>query len=153
MVPMAKLTGFGIDGKVSFYGNTNVTFIWISVLCAVAAIVFGVMSRKDKDKKGPRKAGIILGILCVIAGLLSALIIGMLTMITDYINSDGKSGLIAEELEKDSSQKENVDKIIRELQKSAGVPETGIGISSDKNSDTENTKNSDNTESPEASEG
>lgn len=155
MVPMEKLTGFGIDGKLTFYGNANFVFVWISVACAVAAIVFGIMAVRHKDQKGPRKVGIILGIICVIAGLLSALVIGLLSMVTEYINADGKTGAIAEFLEKDSSQKENVDKIIRGLQKAAGVPETGIGLSSGENSDTENsenTENSESTETPEASE-
>ena len=135
MVPMEKLTGFGIDGKITFYGNANCAFVWISVACAVAAIVFGIMAVRHKDQKGPRKVGIILGIICVIVGLLSALVIGLLALVTEYINTDGKTGVIAEVLENDSSQKENVDKIIRVLQKSAGVPETGIGISSGENTD------------------
>lgn len=151
MVPMEKLTGFGIDGKLTFYGNANCAFVWISVVCAVAAIVFGIMAVRHKDQKGPRKVGIILGIICVIVGLLSALVIGLLALVTEYINTDGKTGVIAEVLENDSSQKENVDKIIRELQKSAGVPETGIDLSSGENSDTENPENSENTEAPEAS--
>lgn len=132
-VPMTKLTGFNFDGKMSFYGSTNVTFVWISVLFALAAIVFGFMSRKHKDKKGPRKPGVIIGIIFVILGLIAALFIGLLSTITEYINNDGQSGVIADTLKDDPSQKETIDNLVKALQKAAGVEETGIGdVSSDK---------------------
>ena len=42
-IPMTKLTGFGIDGKINFWGNTNLIIALLSIPLAIAAIVFGAM--------------------------------------------------------------------------------------------------------------
>lgn len=125
-VPMTKLTGFGLGGKLSLHGTPNIAMIWIAVVCAIAAIVFGAMSKKDADKKGPRKPGVIIGILCVIFGLISALTVGLLSSMTEFINSEGKNGMVAEMVKDNDDLKKTMDELIRGLQKGAEVKETGL---------------------------
>lgn len=136
--PMEKLTGFGLDGKVSLHSSANVAIAVIAVACAIAAIVFGVMAKKEADKKGPRKSGFIIGIICVILGLIAAGLVAFMSSFTEYINSDGKNGWIAESVKSDKDMKKTMDDLIRGLQKGAGVEETGIpGYTPEENSETE----------------
>ena len=68
MIPMTKLTGMGLNGEVSFFGQINVVFSLCVLVSAVIAIIFGAMSKKDADKPGPRKSGVIIGIIFIIIG-------------------------------------------------------------------------------------
>ncbi len=125
-VPMTKLTGFGLGGKVSFYGTANVIMIVGAIVCAIAAIVLGAMSQKDADKKGPRKSGVVIGILCTIIGILASLIIGLFSTMTEFINNEGQSGVIADLIKDNKDVKKAMDDAIKALQKGADVEETGL---------------------------
>ena len=70
MIPMTKLTGMGLNGEVSFFGQINVVFSLCVLVSAVIAIIFGAMSKKDADKSAPRKSGVIIGIIFIIIGLI-----------------------------------------------------------------------------------
>ncbi len=125
-VPMSKLTGMGFDGKLAFYGQLNVTLVWVGVVMAVAAIVFGAMSKKDADKTGPRKSGVIIGILCIIFGLICALVVSTMTAVGEYINSDGEKGIFAEMVKESKDNEKTMNDIVKALQKLAGLEEKGI---------------------------
>ena len=125
-VPFTKLTGFGIDGKITFFGTINVALCWIGVVLAIAAIVFGAMSKKDADKKGPRKSGVIIGIICIVLGLIASLVVGLLSMFTEFINSEGTDGVIANIIRDDPNTKKQVDDVIKGIQEMAGVKKNGI---------------------------
>ena len=126
-LPMEKLTGFGIDGRASFYGNVNFIISWAGVALCIVGIVFGALSIKDKDKKGPRKAGIIFGVLGLIFGLVCSLVIGLFSAVTEFINSEGQSGIVADAIKDNPDAKKSFDDIIKAIQKSAGIEATGIG--------------------------
>ena len=70
MIPMIQLTGMGLNGEISFFGQINVVFSLCVLVSAVIAIIFGAMSKKDADKPGPRKSGVIIGIIFIIIGLI-----------------------------------------------------------------------------------
>lgn len=70
MIPMTKLTGMGLNGEVSFFGQINVVFSLCVLVSAVITIIFGAMSKKDADKSAPRKSGVIIGIIFIIIGLI-----------------------------------------------------------------------------------
>lgn len=125
-VPLTKLTGMGFDGKISFYGGTNVALAWIGVVLAIAAIVCGVVSKKYKDRQGPRKPGVIIGIIGVILGLISAGVIGLFSMLTEYINSDGQTGFFADMAKDSPDTKKQVDEAIRKIQEGFGIESKGL---------------------------
>ncbi|MBQ9460782.1 MAG: hypothetical protein IJU51_02530 [Clostridia bacterium] len=130
-----KLTGFGINGKMSFFGMTNIIMAWSGVAIAIAAIVFGVMANKKKDTKGPKKAGIVIGIIGVIIGLAVAGVVSLFSSITEFVNSDGKSGMLAEAISNSPDSQKNIDDFVRALQRSAGVEETGFMTEKPESSD------------------
>ena len=147
-VPLTKLTGMGFDGKISFYGGTNVALAWIGVVLAIAAIVCGVVSKKYKDRQGPRKPGVIIGIICIILGLLASLVVGFMTSVTEFINSEGETGMIAELINDNKDVQKTMDDLLRAMQKAAGVEEKGFSKYSENNesSKTAADETSDNTE-------
>ena len=113
--PMTKLTGMGLDGKLSFYGTVNLMLIVAAFICAVAAIVFAALSKKHKDKVGPRNSGLVIGIICLILSLLCSPFIGLFTTVTEYINSDGERGAIAEAVKNDQEMEKKVNELIDQL--------------------------------------
>lgn len=55
-IPLTKI----ID--TPFWGYPNLILGIVALVLCLIAIVFAILSFKDKDKKGPRKAGLFLGI-------------------------------------------------------------------------------------------
>lgn len=117
-IPMTKLTGMGFDGKISFLGPTNTVLGWIVIIFAVIAIIFSILSKKDADKKGPRKSGMVVGIICIIIGICSLCASGLFSTITEYINSDGKSGVIAESIKNNPEQEKTINEFVNSLKDS-----------------------------------
>ncbi len=120
-IPMEKLTGFDIDGKIAFFGSVNVTLSQIALIFAIAAIVLGIMARKHTDKKGPRKSGLIIGIIFIFVSLITLAITAGLSTITEYINSDGKSGVIYESIKNDESKQKEMNDFIDQFKKQIDV--------------------------------
>lgn len=107
MVPFTPINGTSIN----FYGRINSTLALIGAGLGVVAIIFGALSVKDKDKTGPRKAGIIVGIFAVIIGLIFSGVAGLLSVFTDYAN--GVPGNAISQL--DESQRKDIDKALEQL--------------------------------------
>ena len=118
-IPMTSLTGMGLDGKMSFFGNINIIFALCTVIASVIAIVFGAMSKKDADKPGPRKSGVVIGILFVLIVLTSFGTTSALSTFTEYINSEGKTGVIAESIKENPEQQEQINELIKAWSDSA----------------------------------
>ena len=113
MIPMTKLTGMGLNGEVAFFGQINVVFSLCVLVSAVIAIIFGAMSKKDADKPGPRKSGVIIGIIFIIIGLITFGITSSFSAITEYINSDGRTGVIAESVKDNPEQQKQMDDVVK----------------------------------------
>lgn len=93
--------GFSPLGKVLKYpmwSSVNQTLGCIALILCVAAIVFAILSFKDKDKKGPRKTGMILGILCILIAWIPVVLGWFGGAIIGYAN--GESNFISEEMDK-----------------------------------------------------
>lgn len=116
-IPLDKLTGMGFNGRVSFFGTANLVLIGIGFVCAIAAIVFAVKAKRDADLPGPRKSGMVVGIICIVLALISWAGIGLLSTLTEFINSDGQRGLIAEAIKNDENAKKQIDEAIEKLKK------------------------------------
>ena len=113
MIPMTKLTGMGLNGEVAFFGQINVVFSLCVLVSAVIAIIFGAMSKKDADKPGPRKSGVSIGIIFIIIGLITFGITSSFSAITEYINSDGRTGVIAESVKDNPEQQKQMDDVVK----------------------------------------
>lgn len=119
-----KLTGMGFDGRVSFYGIINLIMALTGTVLSVAAIVFGTLSKRDADKKGPRKPGVILGIIGIVLSLLVGSSVLLLSGITEYINSDGKSGFVASSVKNDKDLRDQMNKVVLNLKINAGIADS-----------------------------
>ncbi|MBQ9673565.1 MAG: hypothetical protein IJV39_02955 [Ruminococcus sp.] len=91
-----------------FYGSINIAFAVAGIVLGIVAIVAGALSRKPTDKKGPRKSGIIIGIFAVIIAIFALGITATLSLITDYAN--GKDVPAFSEM--DGSHKEQIDNLV-----------------------------------------
>ncbi len=107
-IPMEEIQGS--DG-VMFYGSINTRLAFIGFIVAIVAIVFGAMSKKHIDKKGPRKAGVVLGIFAIIISLFAMGITGVCSVITDYAN--GKSTALVENMSQEERQQ--IDDLVAKL--------------------------------------
>lgn len=123
-IPMTKLTGFGIDGKISLYGQVNIVMAFAALVCAIAAIVFAVMAKKHSDKPGPRKAGLIIGIICILISLIALLTTTLVSSLTEYINNEGKSGTIYEAIKDDPDMKREMDDLVNNIIQSNNIQES-----------------------------
>ena len=51
MIPMIQLTGMGLNGEISFFGQINIVFSLCTLVSAVIAVIFGAMSKKDDSNR------------------------------------------------------------------------------------------------------
>ena len=108
MIPMTKLTGMGLNGEVAFFGQINVVFSLCVLVSAVIAIIFGAMSKKDADR-----------IIFIIIGLISFGVTSSFSAITEYINTDGRTGAIADTLKDNPNQQKQMNDIVKAFKDSA----------------------------------
>ena len=81
----------------------------------VLAIIIGILSLKDRDKKGPRKAGIIVGVFAIIASLLSAGVFALTNEIVKYWNPNEKSTMIEDLVKDNPDMKKQIDEQYQKL--------------------------------------
>lgn len=113
-IPTNPLKGIAIN----LHGSINVIFGWVACGLAILAIVFGALSKRDADKKGPRKAGVIIGIFAVVISLLSVMVVSLSATLADYINEvPGNS--ISQSLSK--SQLKELNESIEKLREAAPI--------------------------------
>ena len=115
-IPLEQIQG---SNGFKFYGDVNVRLAFIGFITAIIAIVFGALSKKHIDKKGPRKAGIIIGIFAVIISLFAMGITGICSVITNYAN--GKSTALVESMSQEERQQ--IDEFVASLKDGTFVQE------------------------------
>lgn len=91
-MPMAKVVDFPM------WSGVNQVLGYIALALCLAAIVFAILSFRDKDKKGPRKTGMILGILCLLVVWVPMVLGWAGGLVTGYVNGD--NNVIAQEMDK-----------------------------------------------------
>ncbi len=86
-VSLFALTNPIKDWGFALHGGFNIAMAFVGVVLGIVAIVFGILSRKGRNtEKGPRKAGVIIGVFAVIIALLSAGLCSISKSVADYIN-------------------------------------------------------------------
>ena len=96
----------GTIAGTRFWVGTNSVFGWLALLCCLIAIVFAVLSFKDKDKKGPRKTGMIIAILCILPSFIPVELGAAGSAVDDY--AKGQNNMISDEMAKyDKGDKES----------------------------------------------
>ena len=106
-VPTYQIKG----SSLSLHGDFNVYISLIGALLGLAAIIFGIISLKGKDKKGPRKSGIVIGVIAIIVSLIISGVCVLFREIVNYAN-DVPGNYISTA---DKETKEKVDKMIQEI--------------------------------------
>ena len=110
LVVAVNIATHKIEGtEVSLYGDINVTMAFVGAGLGVLAIIIGILSLKDRDKKGPRKAGIIVGVFAIIASLLSAGAFALTNEIVKYWNPNEKSTMIEDLVKDNADMKKQLD--------------------------------------------
>lgn len=119
IVSLCMLTNPIRDTSLALHGSINVTLALIAAGLGLVAIVFGAMSVRDKDKKGPRKAGIIIGVFAIIVALCSAGICSMTKMVVEYANGESNE-LVSKmsDAEREAFDKQ-MDEFFQQLEKQA----------------------------------
>ena len=107
-VPMASIKGTAIK----LWGNPNLYLGIVACVLAIVAIVFGFLSKKDADKKGPRKAGIIIGFIAVFVSFLAMALGGLFGLIVEYAN-DPENSTIAKSMSVED--RKSFDEMIEKL--------------------------------------
>ncbi len=107
-IPLEEIQG---SNGIKFYGSINTRLAFIGFILAIVAIVFGALSKKYIDRKGPRKSGIVLGIFAVIISIFAMGITGVCSMVTDYAN--GKSTALVENVSPEERQQ--IDDLVAQL--------------------------------------
>ena len=111
LIPMSSNAVFN-----PFWGDINTVFGIISYCLCAAAIVFAILSFRDKDKKGPRKTGMIISIVCILFAWLPLLFGFFGSSVNAYLNGNNDN-FVAEAMndyqagKKDSWLKKNIDSI------------------------------------------
>lgn len=98
---------------IKLHSGWNVTLALIGGLLGVIAIVFGIMACRHKDRKGPRKAGIIIGVFAILISLSATGICALSQAFGDYANNVPGNAL-SESMKPE--QREDADKIIKAFQ-------------------------------------
>lgn len=106
-VPTNPISG----SALALHGSANMAMALIGGALGIVAIVFGVMSRKDADKTGPRKSGVIIGIFAIILALIATGVCSVSKAVADYAN--GKNDSIVSQM--NESQRKDIDKAIDQL--------------------------------------
>lgn len=106
-VPLAPISGT----SVKLWGGTNVTLGICGIVLGIIAIIFSIMAIRHSDQKGPRKAGLIIGIIVTVFAAVAAIIGGIFGMIVDYAN--GKDTGIFSQM--DDSQRKEIDDMLNQL--------------------------------------
>ena len=106
-IPTAALR----DTSVKFYGGTNVVFAAIAIPLGLIALIAGIMSLKQSDKKGPRKTGMILGILAILCAIFATAATSILSVVTNYANNPNDPAFSSMSQE----QKDTIDKLIDQI--------------------------------------
>ena len=91
-MPMTKVADFPM------WSGVNQVLGYIALALCLIAIVFAILSFRDKDKKGPRKTGMILGILCLLVVWVPMVLGWAGGLVTGYVNGD--NNVIAQEMDK-----------------------------------------------------
>lgn len=110
-----------IGTSLALHGGINIILAIVGAVLGIAAIVFGIMSRKDADKKGPRKAGVIVGVFAVIIALMSTGICALTRTVADYANNVPGNALS----QVDEETRSNLDKAIEQLRQQYPAEEQG----------------------------
>ena len=110
-----------IGTSLALHGGLNIILAIVGAVLGIAAIVFGIMSRKDADKKGPRKAGVIVGVFAVIIALMSTGVSALTRTVADYANNVPGNALS----QVDEETRSNLDKAIEQLRQQYSAEEQG----------------------------
>lgn len=81
-IPTTPIAG----SSLSLYGGINVACAGGSIFLGLVALITGIISMRFRDKMGPRKAGMIIGIFAIIIGLISFVTTSISKVIVDYAN-------------------------------------------------------------------
>ena len=106
--PASHISG----SSLSLPGSMNVTMALIAAGLGVLAIIFGILAVREPDKQGPRKAGIIVGLLAILLGLGAAALCVILGMVDDCANN-GPGNTLSQSL--DESKKKEFDKLVEQI--------------------------------------
>ena len=111
VVALCVLTNPIAGTTLALHGSVNVIIAVIAAVLGLAGIVFGVMSLGNTKAKGPRKAGVIVGVCAFLIALSAAGICALTGAFADYANN--VPGNAISQMDKDSRQE--MDRMVKQL--------------------------------------
>lgn len=110
-VALCLRTGKIEGSSVSLYGSVNIYLCFGAAALGLIALVLGILAVRHRDRKGPRKAGIIIGIIAIIIAMGSAGICGVVSSVVDYAN--GKPNTIFSKV--DGETRQQLDELVEKI--------------------------------------
>lgn len=106
-IPTAPIAGTSL----SLMGGMNLAFAGVGVLLGLVALITGIMSLRHHDQKGPRKAGMIIGIFAIIISLIACAVTAISKTFVDYANNEPGNALS----QMDQSSRQAMDDALKQL--------------------------------------
>ena len=97
--------------SLSLMGGMNLAFAGVGVLLGLVALITGIISIRRRDQKGPRKAGMIIGIFAIIISLIACGVTAVSKAFVDYANNVPGNALS----QMDDSSRKTLDDSLKEL--------------------------------------
>ncbi len=94
VIPFTPIPILGTSKTVTFFSDINFTLALIAIPLAIIAIVAGAMAGKDKNKSGPKRIGMVIGIFGIIGALIACGVSGMMNEVGKFIQ--GKDNILTE---------------------------------------------------------
>lgn len=116
-IPFTPITIEGTNKSVVFFSDINVILPGIAVLLALIAIVAGIMAGKDKDKSGPKRVGMIIGIFGIIIALITCGVTALMNEVGKF--AQGKDCIFSESLKDNPDLQKSLDDFKKSLAENA----------------------------------
>lgn len=116
-ISFTQLKVAGSDVTVTFFSTANLITACCAIFLSLVAIISGAMAGKDKDKSGPKRLGMVLGIFGIIIALISCGIASLFAEIGKYI--EGKDSSISEAVKNNPDVQKQLEEFRQSLIDSA----------------------------------
>ena len=106
-IPTTPISG----SSLSLMGGTNLAFAGVGVVLGLAALITGIISTRKRDQKGPRKAGLIIGIFAIIISIIACGVTAVSKTLADYANNVPGNAIS----QADESSRKTIDDALNQL--------------------------------------
>jgi len=113
LVPFTKITIEGTSKSFTFFSDINVILAVVAIPLALIAIIAGAMAGKDKDKSGPKRVGMVIGIIGIIVAIFACGVSCIMNEMGKFVS--GKDSVLTESAKNDPNLKKQLDDFKKQI--------------------------------------